>query len=152
MIYEEQRYKKYIVEYFNYLEGDYGYDKPVFYESQYCSYAEYIKDKLMVRIEYSFKNKTIMCTIYNHIDKVKPGKYSWKYSVDVDFLIKRYEQNLYNYKNYLNYMPDKIGLEGSVKKVSELLQEYGHKILTGKEWVSWGEITGDTRTVPDDLP
>jgi len=137
---------------FKFLCDTYGYAPVYFHGSQNSLYADFIKGSVMVRIDYSFRNHFIGCTIFNHIDKVTPGMYSWKYSVTLASLIFKKNKETGSEINYTDYLPDSIGVENSCREIANLLKLSGHSIISGYEWISLADITGDTRPVPKGLP
>ena len=133
---------------FAFLQNEFGFEKPYLDSTNRSYFVNYKKEELLVRVLYSITNNYIEVTIYNHISKVPPGKYDWRYSVCLMHLLGKRDPPL----DYNKFMSDKIPLEDSINKLARLLKEYAASILEGKEWISWGEITGFNQYVPPDLP
>jgi hypothetical protein len=133
---------------FKFLEDKFGFETPLADSTDRLYFVDYKKAEILVRILYSIMNDYIEVAIYNHISKVPPGKYDWKYSVTLMHLLHRNQPGF----NYESIMPKNIPMEESLSKLAQLFKEHTSSILMGKEWVSWGEITGFTQHVPSDLP
>ena len=104
-------------------------------------YVPYIKNELLVRLEYSKKNDYIDVCIYNNISTVKPGVYSSKHSVSLGHLMYKYKPGYNDKQDYEAIMPKVIGFEKSVEELAKLAKQYAWDILLEKKWESWGAIT-----------
>lgn len=112
----------------------------------------YTKHELLVRVLYSLTNNYLDIIIYNHISKVPPGQYDWRYSVTLGHLMKRKIFEFEFKKDYEVFMPKNIPLEESIIQCAKLFKKFASPILENKEWVSWGEIVGYNQYVPPNLP
>jgi len=125
---------------FSYLVEEFSYLTPNAYETVNGSFVDYINPKLglLVRIEYSYRNKTIMCTLFNAIKNSKPISFRNEHKVTVPALLSQRGGN--EMSRYMDYMPEVIGLIQSCAKVAELLHKLGSNILSGVRWISAQEI------------
>jgi hypothetical protein len=141
-----------IKSHFSYLETDFGYKilEPQI-SNRYFS-VKYQKEELLAVIFYSLANHWVEITIYNHISKVPPGRYSWRYSIPLDYLMQHRKQHFDLKRDYESHMPKNNPNEDFFQQLAFLFKEYAKDILEGKEWVSWGDISGYDQFVPDDLP
>ena len=149
---EQNRIVSLIKKEFSFLETKFGFvDRPTIISSREYK-VEYQKSELLVRVVYSIVNNWIEIIIYNHISKVTPGKYDWRYSVSLAYIMKRKIAD-FDYKNdYEMLMPKNVSIEDAVSKLAQLFQKFASPILENKEWISWGEIAGYNQPVPKGLP
>lgn len=131
-----------------FLEQEYGFSYIDTQDKPRQIFVNYRKEELIVKVKYSYTNLYIEVSIYNHVSVVPPDKYDWKYSVMLLNLIHRENPSF----DYNAIMPKVISVEESVKRTADLLKYYGASILSGEEWISWGDITGYSQYVPPELP
>src|SRR6187399_3142374 len=127
---------------FYFLESQFDFTMPVVKSNSREYIMQYKKGELIVRIIYSLTNNHIEIIIYNHTSIVPPGKYDWRYSVSLMYLMKKDIGDFDYKKHYESIMPKNIPFEKSISELSILFKKYASSILENKEWVSWGEIAG----------
>lgn len=105
-------------------------------------YVRFIKNDLLVRIEYSIKNDHLNAIIIKNPLNAGDNRDTPENSVALFHLMSKYQPNFDFNKDYEMLMPKEIGMLHSVKEIAQLFGEYAIDILLGKKWESWGDITG----------
>jgi hypothetical protein len=104
--------------------------------------VSYLKNDLVVRIDYSIKNDYLDVKIIKYPAVRKNDLPTSENSVGLPNLISKYHPNFDYKRDYEMLMPKEIGMRQSIEVVSQLFGQYAIDILLGKKWESWGEITG----------
>jgi hypothetical protein len=148
----KEAYTDIVKKHFNYLIQSYEFAEcPLEVHARFLVVA-YCKGELLIKVEYSHTNQTIEVAIYNHISVVPPGSYDWRYSVSLSHLMKRDLPQFDYERDYKSLMPSNLPLVEAVKRMAVLFERHAVNIISEKEWVSWGELTGYSQSVPPELP
>jgi hypothetical protein len=126
---------------FKYL-FDMGFTKVRVEKIHAMFYARFVKNDLLVRIEYSIKNDYLNAIIVKNPPTDGDNRDRPENSVDLRHLMSRYQPNFDVNKDYDKLMPKEIGIRHSVEAIAQLFWQYAIDILLGKKWESWGDITG----------
>jgi hypothetical protein len=125
---------------FSFLVSDYGYSECNCQEINVIYECRFLKNDTLVCIIYSKKNDYLQVTFYKEIFQFSPTTQDGKHSLGLDDLIyRKKKRRIYSPEDYDDFMPSKIGFENSLKKISEMLLEFGSNILKGKKWKGWME-------------
>lgn len=122
-----------IKKYFKYLVTEFGFKEEPSRTEPFSHVIIYSKLNLRVDIEYAYRHDYISPQIVN-LDK--------KRYIGLEWILPKYDSNFIDYKKYNELMPRQIGLEESVKIISELFRKYAATLLSGEEWYSWDELAG----------
>jgi hypothetical protein len=126
---------------FKYL-FDIGFTKVQVERLHAMFYARFIKNDLLVRIEYSIKNDYLNAIIIKNPPTEGDNRDTPENSVGLVHLMSKYQPNFDVNKDYEKLMPKEIGMRHSVEAIAQLFGQYAIDILLGKKWESWGDITG----------
>lgn len=146
-MFDRNKFLALVREDFLFLETEYGFASKEYEDDPRVMDIFYKKNELLVRIRYSKANDYIEVVVFNHTSVVKPGQYSWKYSIDLGWIIKKYEDVFFDFES-LNRME----MSERTNAFAKLLKSYGDDILSEKDWFSWGDLSGHNQYVPPELP
>ena len=127
--------------YFHFLEEKYSFDFVGTYDAQRVVHSRYKKGKLTLQIEYSHVNKTIEITIIKNKDDSESSIPNAKNSISLRWIMKKKDTE-YDYTDYVAVTPVHLPLEDSMERLSSLLMQYGDELLSGREWYTWGDVSG----------
>ena len=122
-----------IKKYFEYLVTEFAFEEEPSRTAPFSHYVKYRKANLRVIIEYAYRHNYITPEIIN-LDTSR--------SINLEWILKKNDPDFSDYKKYNEIMPSHIGLEISLKKISELFKKYAAPILSGEEWYSWEDLIG----------
>lgn len=125
---------------FSFMISDYGYSTLDYGEVHTIFRYRYVKKNNMVSVIYSKKNDYVEITFFKDINQFQPTSQDGKHSLGLNQLIfRKKNRKTYHFEDYDIFMPSKIGFDKSLEKIANMLKEFGHDILKGKNWKGWAE-------------
>lgn len=126
--------------FFSFLVKDFNYSVQECKSIDLLYELVYAKSDTLLVITYSKKNDYVSVNFFKKIHQFKPTTQDGFNNISLDHLIyHKKKRRTYCKEDYDDFMPSQIGIENSLKKISEMLVEYGNDILVGKKWKGWIE-------------
>ena len=131
--YSLEKFEELVLANFNDVIKAEGFTQHTSNASQYKYYVYFKKKGMFVSVEYSLRNDYIDVNIFRDPEKYGVAPINLKETTSLSALMV---YNNYLHTDYLDIMPSSIGIENSLKILSDKFREFAMKIIRGEEWIS----------------